>query len=264
MGDKTSLGDRMKSYEEAVGKTLLRRTPAIVRVDGKAFHTFTRRLKEDIDPTVKYHFSHRFHKVMMGVANWLCHGMQGATLAYTQSDEISILLKDWETHDTQPWFDGKVQKITSISAGMASAYFQHSWQWEFGNDSPFTYIQELPVFDARVFNVPFADVDNYFIWRQRDAIRNSINYVGRKYFSQKQMHCLKTIQVKAMLFEKHGVQFDEYPIWEQRGACVDMMKAPYSSVPDAGLDNEIPVFSEDRKYITKHLEIITDDTDLRI
>lgn len=255
-----SLGDRMKRYEEAVGPTLLRRTPVIIRVDGKAFHTFTRKIKEHIDPTSKFHFSHRFHAVMMAVTKSMVENMQGAQVAYTQSDEISILVRDWDTLTTSAWFDYKVQKMNSVAAAMAASYFNFYWSFYFpelraGNP------EELALFDARSFNVPFADVDNYFIWRQKDAIRNSINFIARKYISHKKLEGKKTAEVIDMLLELHGVKWSEYPIWEQRGACTTTNEVSGVGFElRVAVDNEIPVFTEDRKYITKFLEIPADDT----
>jgi tRNA(His) 5'-end guanylyltransferase len=251
-----SLGDRMKRYEEAVGPTLLRRTPVIIRVDGKAFHTFTRRLTKELDPTAEFHFSHRFHTVMMNVAEQMTHGIQGAKVAYTQSDEISILLRDWDTLTTSAWFDYKAQKVVSVAASQAAAYFNFFWNEEFKDDAPITQVCGVAQFDARVFNMPFDDVANYFIWRQKDAMRNSVNFVGRKYFPHKKLEGKKTSEVKAMLFAQHGVQWDEYPIWEQRGSCITTN--PFDGNTRVQQDNYIPVFTEDRKYITRFLEIVDD------
>lgn len=246
----SSLGDRMKGYEEAVGPVLLRRTPVIIRVDGKAFHTFTKRITPETDQFHQDgHFSHSLHKVMIRTAAEACREMQNVVLAYTQSDEISFLLKDWNNHDTQQWFDGKVQKIVSVTASMITAYFNDSWDEWFpaaGSGRAF--------FDARAFNVPQHDVDNYFIWRQRDMLRNSVNYVARQYFSHKQLHGKNRQQVIEMLATEHGVDWEAYPLWEQRGACV---------VKRTGLDNQsylyaddnIPIFQESREYITRYIEL---------
>lgn len=269
MSDKTSLGDRMKGYEEAVGQTLLRRTPVIVRVDGKAFHTFTRRITEHVEPDVKYHFSKRLHNVMMLTAGAMMLQMQNCQMAYTQSDEISFLFNDWKTLDCQQWFDAKTQKIISVSAAMAATYFNHFWSNEFGDelvnppegyDSPRRvapdYWAELALFDSRAFNVPREDVDNYFIWRQRDAMRNSVNYIARKFFSHKKLEGLNGLQVKNKLFAEHGVQWDEYPTWEKRGACVHRhMELYLLSDKQYVTDDEIPVFTENREYITRFLRV---------
>jgi len=219
--NQDSLGDRMKRYEEAVGPTLLRRTPVIIRVDGKAFHTFTRRITKELDPSDEFHHSIRLHRVMMNVALQMTHIIQGAQFAYTQSDEISILLRDWDTLTTSPWFDYKTQKMTSVAASMAATYFNFYWNEEFKEDAPITQVCGLAQFDARAYNVPFADVDNYFIWRQKDAIRNSVNFIARKYLSHKSLEGKKVAEVKEMLFALPDcIVWENYPTWEKRGACI--------------------------------------------
>lgn len=265
MTDKTTLGDRMKGYEEAVGSTLLKRTPVIIRVDGKAFHTYTKKITTAVEPATEFHFSQRLHNVMNNTAFAMCHKIQNSVFAYTQSDEISILLRDWDTLNTQQWFGGKVQKIASVAGAMAASYFNWFWAQEFGepvydSHSPVEHPTpdhwgDLALFDARVFNVPYADVDNYFIWRQKDAIRNSINFIGRKYFSQKQMHGKNTTEVQLRLWEQHGVAWNSYPVWEQRGSCVFRNPNPLDSSTTHIIDDSPPVFTEDRMYVMQHLVV---------
>jgi tRNA(His) 5'-end guanylyltransferase len=243
----TALGDRMKSYEDAVGPVLLRRTPVIIRVDGKAFHTFTKRITPETDFLYQEgHFSPSLHGVMTRTAIEVCKEMQNVVLAYTQSDEISFLLKDWNTHDTQQWFDGKVQKIVSVTAAMITAHFNKLWPaWFEGTGSG------LALFDARAFNVPLQDVDNYFVWRQRDMLRNSVSFIARQYFSHKQLHGKNRQQVIEMLANERGVNWNSYPLWEQRGSCI--VKHPTDSQQGWIIDDDIPIFQEDREYIMSKL-----------
>lgn len=242
MSDNTDLGDRMKRYEEAAGSVLLRRTPVIVRVDGKAFHTLTKRISPDIDPTTDTHFSQKFHNVMLNVAKYCITNIQNSVLAYTQSDEISFLLKDWTRFETGQWFDGKVQKISSVTAAMAAVSFNHFWENEFNQTLS---EQQLALFDARCYNVPMDDVTNYFLWRQRDSMRNSVNFIARKFCSHKELQNMNGSQIKSHLWEKCGVAWDKYPLWEQRGSCVNSKGV---------IDDNIPVFSENRDYIQSLLE----------
>lgn len=245
----SSLVDRMKGYEEAVGSKVLRRTPVIIRVDGKAFHTFTKRITPETDPLHQEgHFSQSLHHVMTRTAAEVCREMQNVVLAYTQSDEISFLLKDWNNYDTQQWFDGKVQKIASVAASMTTAYFNNFWDVSFNDDTP-----ARAFFDARVYNVPHHDVDNYFIWRQKDMLRNSVNYIARQYFSHKQRHGKVVWQIIEMLSKEKGVEWGEYPLWEQRGSCI--IKRPICADQSLWLiDDDIPIFEDDREYILRTLE----------
>jgi len=247
MTDKTSLGDRMKRYEQSVSGLLIPRTPTIIRVDGKAFHTFTRKLTSKVDPSCATGPSADMHKIMMAVANALCSQIQNCVFAYSQSDEISFFLRDWDELGTQQWFGGKVQKIVSISAAMASVYFEVLWRNHWIHAHPTmvpTELPQQPLFDARVFQLPKEEVTNYFIWRQKDATRNSINFVARLYFSHKQLDGKNTSEVQDMLYNEHNVNWNDLATWKKRGACV----------VDGVLDDEIPIFTQDRSYIDRHLE----------
>jgi tRNA(His) guanylyltransferase len=210
---RDNLGDRMKGYENVFKQKLLRRTPVIIRVDGKAFHTFTKILTPEFDPTSAYGPSERMHKVMMQTAKELCENIQNCVFAYTQSDEISLLLRDWDKLTTDQWFDGTVQKIASVSAAMATSYFAHAWHDE-------TNIFPKAVFDSRVYNLPPEEVVNYFIWRQQDTTRNSVQFIARKYFSHKQLHGKNNSEIQEMLFHEHDCNWNDYAIWKKRGACV--------------------------------------------
>lgn len=176
-----SLGDRMKGYEDCNRIKLTRRTPVIMRLDGRAFHTVTRGCDKPFDDkiidTMQDTGMHVFEKV------------QGAKIGYIQSDEISILLTDYDTLTTAAWFDNNVQKMCSIAASMASVRFSLAWG--------------KPVeFDARVFNLPKEEVINYFRWRYNDWLRNSIQMFARAHFSQKQLNKKSTADMHEMM---HGI-----------------------------------------------------------
>lgn len=173
-----SLGDRMKRYEAVCTHTLTRRVPVIVRVDGRAFHTLTRRFSKPFDMN--------FIGAMQTAAVKLLDEMQGCVLAYVQSDEASFLLTDWEKTTTEPWFGYEVNKIVSISAATMSVLFYRELldRW-LGPDDERKF---RPVFDARAFNIPLDDVSNYFLWRAKDWNRNSIQMYTRSFFSHKQCH----------------------------------------------------------------------------
>lgn len=251
MTDKTSLGDRMKGYEAVQQSTLLRRTPIIIRVDGKAFHTYTRKYNitppGDGDP-----FSPVLHYLMLQTAQQLCGNIQNAVLAYTQSDEISILLRDYDKHETQQWFGGKLQKMASVSAAMATAYFNwYVMKYDAAPDTLFAH--QAPLFDARVFNLPKEEVTNYFIWRQQDASRNSVSMLARHYFSQKEVMNKDNSAMQDMLHAIFKVNWNDLETWKRRGSCVvrNPLAKEYPATEAWITDKEIPIFTQDRDYIEK-------------
>ena len=190
---KDSLGDRMKRYEGISKNYLTRRVPAVIRLDGKAFHTFTRGMKKPFDPVLV--------NTMQETMKYLCENIQGCVLGYTQSDEITLVLTDYATITTDAWFGYGVQKMASIAAAMATLAFNERFV-ENANAALQYYDMESSVegalrfdysiyqrkfnqalFDARVFSVPRDEVCNCLIWRQQDATRNSIEAVGQANFS---------------------------------------------------------------------------------
>jgi len=260
--DKTTLGDRMKQYEATSKTKLLRRTPVIIRIDGKAFHTFTKRFHGSFNDTM--------HELMVGTTELLCSSVQNAVLGYTQSDEISILLNDWKTLETDQWFGGAVQKMASVSASLATGYFNALYHTHCDShaESQVNFLHETAFFDARVFNIPREEVVNYFIWRQQDASRNSVQMLGREYFSHKELHKKNNSQIQDMLMLEKGVNWNDMDTWKKRGTCVvrkteliatdwRYVDGDQSLVTDVEtversrivIDEEIPIFTKDRRYI---------------
>lgn len=192
-----SLGDRMKNYYENRSRHYLtRRTPVIIRLDGKAFHTFTRHCLKPFDT----HFAH----AMDSTAHFLLCNIQGAKMAYVQSDEISILVTDFDKLETDAWFDYNIQKMCSVSAAMASTYFS-----VMGNPCP-SHPQKLAYFDSRVFNIPKEEVVNYFRWRYMDWLRNSIQMLAQSLYSHKELAGKKKADLHEMCFQK-GVNWADSP-----------------------------------------------------
>lgn len=223
-----NLGDRMKkNYEDRTRYSLPRRTYTLIRVDGKAFHGL--KLEKPFDRS--------FMGAMRSTALALCQEIQGAKFAYTQSDEISILVTDFDQITTEAWFDGNIQKIVSISAAIASVNFNwYYWSEEKTNN--------VHVFDSRVFTIPDPiEVENYFIWREQDATRNSIQMAAGSVFSHKQMHKKNTSDLQEMLHSK-GINWNDYRTDEKRGSVV-------RKDPEKGwlIDMNIPVFTQDRSYL---------------
>lgn len=200
---KTTLGDRMKTYEAVTRAVLPRRTYTIIRVDGRAFHAYLRGATKPYDLD--------FMGDMNAVAMALCNEISGAVFAYTQSDEISVLITDFATPGTQPWFGGVVHKMVSISAALATAVL---------NDRV-TRPGTLPLFDSRVFTIPDAsEVANYFVWRQRDCVRNSITMAAQAQFSHKRLHGVTTKQMQELLFTECGINWNDYAAGCKRGRVV--------------------------------------------
>jgi tRNA(His) guanylyltransferase len=197
-----SLGDRMKgNYEDRTRMHLPRRTNTIIRVDGKAFHTFTRDCKRPFDSELM--------DAMNRTAIALCEGIQGAKIGYVQSDEISIWITDYDELTTDAWFDGNIQKVVSVAASIATAAFNKVWMlrnhalWHANKPGavyPTDYVPAM--FDARAFTIPeVAEVANYFLWRTRDASRNSVQMVARSTFSHKKLENKSTNDLKKMIKE---------------------------------------------------------------
>lgn len=200
-----SLGDRMKSYEQAWRQILPPRLPILVRLDGRAFHSLTRKMEKPFDKEMT--------AAMDGVTIELAEHTQGCILAYTQSDEISLLLQQDGTINTQAAFGGVLQKITTLLASQASVLFNEQME----TMSPLgRRFDPLPTFDARAWVMPWDDVPNYFLWRYKDWRRNSVNMLGRAHFSHKEMAGKSVDDILLMLSAK-GVYWDEFEYRDQYG-----------------------------------------------
>ena len=263
--DKDVIGSRMKEFYENISKTkLLRRTPVAIRIDGKAFHTFTKGLKKPFDDILV--------KSMQDTMKYLCENIQGCVLGYTQSDEITLILIDYQTLTTSAWFDYEVQKICSISASMATKAFNRTFrtralaclddmhkQWN-RNDEDKKYEKTLEKclkiegeFDSRCFNIPKEEVTNLIFWRQNDASKNSIQMVGRAYFSHAELKNKNLNEIQDMLYDKHNINWNNYPIALKRGsACIKNENGWI-------IDTHMPILKgNDRNYVDKLIYIEED------
>lgn len=270
---KDSLGDRMKGYENISRNYLIRRVPVIIRLDGKAFHTFTRGMQKPFDPVLT--------QAMQQTMKSLCENIQGCVLGYTQSDEITLVLTDYATIKTDAWFGYNIQKMTSIAASMATLAFDREFiiahgEWfdkSFDNGVSdqigFSQLDDLYIskkhralFDARVFSIPKEEVCNCLIWRQQDATRNSIEAVGQSQFSQSQLHKKNCNEIQEMLWTEKGINWNDFPTESKRGSCCikQLIKAPMDDPQHLGqqitvtrrkwvIDREIPIFTQDRAYV---------------
>lgn len=260
-----NLGDRMKAYEDAYRIGLPIRLPVIIRIDGKAFHTYTAQkthikgVEKPVDPGMV--------ECMNDTAIELCKEVQGCQIAYVQSDEISLLLNNYRTNETQPWFDNNLQKMVSISSAIASVTFtDNSWKiWgvDYSNEDPF-YIKIPAHFDARAFILPKEEVCNYFLWRQQDATRNSVQMLARSLYSHKECTNKNNSELQELIFQK-GINWNDCPISQKRGRCIIKTKVMKKGAnPKTGqvfdaertewvVDNEIPIFSQDRHYVEQFI-----------
>ncbi len=219
-----SLGDRMKGYEDLCRIKLMKRAPTIIRIDGKAFHTYLAGAKKPFDPSVTSSMIFAARQVMKEIGGT-------ARFAYTQSDECSIVLNNALDLTTTPWFDNNLQKMVSVAASVFTQAF---------NDDYFVSSRTHRAhFDARAFVLPeLEEMCNYMIWRQQDATRNSIRMYAATLFSHNELHSVSNA-AQDMMFKKTGFNWNDAQTWTKRGTIVTRK----------GIDTEIPIFTADRDYL---------------
>lgn len=263
---KDSLGDRMKLFYENRSKTyLVRRMPVIIRLDGCHFHTFTRGFDKPFDKVLI--------ETMQETTLELCKSIQGCVLGYTQSDEITLVLTDYKSLESESWFDYSVQKLCSVSASLATLYFNKIFRkkvQEFSNEhykeiteaktsqqgDAFLFlmqglmksynlaIETGATFDSRCFNIPKEEVTNCVLWRQQDCSRNSVSSLAQAHFSHKALQGKKSNEMQDMLMEKFGINWNNLTVVEKRGTCVRKTENGWV------IDLDIPIFvGEGRLYI---------------
>lgn len=259
-----NLGIRMKENYENIAKTkLVRRMPVAIRIDGKAFHTFTRGFEKPFDNILI--------QTMQETMKYLCENIQGCIFGYTQSDEITLILVDYEKLETCAWFDYEVQKMCSISASMATMIFNKIFSnnvrieimdykssivpqsMEF-QQKIMKYHEILTnamvkgaMFDARCFNIPKEEVTNLIYWRQLDATRNSIQMVAQSQFSHKELQGLSCNKLQDKLLIEKNINWNNYPTEVKRGSsCIKNEEGKWF------IDKEMPILKGiDRNYIDK-------------
>ena len=277
--DTSDLANRMKEYEKRNQYYLQKRTPVAIRVDGRSFHTFTKGFKRPFDDILM--------KSMQETAKYMCENIQGAKFAYVQSDEITIILVDYDTLETDCWFNYRTDKLCSISASMATMAFNRvfvknvdEWgrltfpNWDEGgtneevdvdllklNDAYQRAIGKGAMFDARCFNIPKEEVTNLIYWRQLDAARNSVQMVGQANFSHKELQNKSCNMIQDMLHEQKGINWNDFPVDCKRGAAVIKKKIGTNIAAACGIagatyenrwviDRNMPILKgEDRAYV---------------
>ena len=271
-----NLGDRMKTYENVTRTYLTRRTPVIIRIDGKAFHSFTKGFEKPFDSVLV--------EAMQQTMKYLCENIEGCVLGYTQSDEITLVLCDYKKLTSQAWFDNNIQKICSVSASMATMVFNRYFE-EIAQKWKDTEFSKIPIegvevtdkaqeekwnkyssahnaalvkgamFDSRVFNIPKEEVNNCLLWRQQDATRNSVQSVAQANFSHRQLEGKNCNELQEMLWQEKGINWNDYPTNLKRGSCC--VKSTYTLEVDGKdiqrsrwiIDNDIPIFSQNPWYV---------------
>lgn len=280
---RDDLGTRMKTFYEGIPKTrLMRRCPVAIRIDGKAFHTFTRGFNKPFDEVLI--------EAMQETMKYLCENIQGCVLGYTQSDEITLILVDYNKLNSSAWFDYEVQKMCSIAASMATMAFNRFFMYEYEefnrwvnegnptdedrrlNDIYYDAMCKGAMFDARCFNIPKEEVTNLIYWRQLDASRNSIQMVGQANFSHKELQNKSCNQIQDMLMEQKGINWNDLPTYQKRGACciknshivrrssdgtaLCIIKDPGKPTNEWIIDKNIPIFKGcKREYIDKLINV---------
>jgi tRNA(His) 5'-end guanylyltransferase len=223
---KDDLGRRMKrDYEDALRVFLPRRAYTVVRIDGRAFHTFTGELDRP--------YCRALAGALDQAALHLCREAIGCAFAYGQSDEYSFLLSDAEAEDAPLWFDGNVQKIVSVSASLFTAAFLRCFE------SP-----RLAAFDSRVMSIAQRrEVARYFLWRQLDASANSLNMLASAHYSHAELLEKTTAEKHEMLHAK-GVNWARQPSDFKRGRVVRRVAGGTWEV-----DLDIPIFNREPSYL---------------
>lgn len=262
------LGTRMKKYESSFNSTYPQRLPLILRFDGVHFHNMVKKWK------CKKPFDKDLIDAMHETTKYLCETIPGSQIGYCQSDEISILVRDDMSNESQPWFGKEINKILSVSAAKATKAFIYNYF--FLKKKELINIEHLPEFDCRGYVVPENEVLNSLLWRQQDCTKNSIQMMTRSKFSHKQLEGKSGNEMQEMLFSEHGINWNDTPIHLRRGACIVKMEVT-SEVPDRDptgkiipgqvktiirnkwqIDYNIPIFSKDKNYINRFCKLATE------
>ena len=275
--DTSDLAKRMKDYEMRDRYFLQKRIPVAIRVDMRAGHTFTRGFKRPFD--------YIFMKSMQETAKYMCENMGNAKFAYVQSDEITIILTDYDTLETDCWFNYRTDKLCSISASMATMAFNKYFEENVTNEvleykmvphcveiqqeikeyhnTLIAALDKGAMFDARCFNIPKEEVTNLIYWRQLDASRNSIQMVGQANFSHNELQNKSCNDIQDMLMLQKNINWNDFPTYQKRGSCIVKSDEKETITEDnIGtkmtirskwiIDKEMPILKgKDRAYIDK-------------
>lgn len=259
--NKDALGERMRqNYEYPYRFFFTKRTPVIIRIDMNNAHVFTSFMKKPFDPI--------FVESMHNTAVALCEQLTNVEFAYVQSDEINLLLIDYKKITAGQWQSGNVQKMVSLSASIATIEFNRVYTHAILNHSELdaesidqysSRINKM-TFDACAFNIPESEITNYFIHRQTECSKNSVQAAGSFYFAAEKLQNLNNITIQEKL-KGIGINWNNYPIFFKRGICTKKEEyTVHDEYKDEDIvrtrwiiDYEIPVFAKDRNYVGKFL-----------
>ena len=260
--DTSDLAKRMKDYEIRDRYFLQKRIPVAIRVDMRAGHTFTKGFERSFDKV--------FMKSMQETAKYMCENIGNAKFAYVQSDEITIILVDYDTLETDCWFNYRIDKLCSVAASMATMafnkfftknvnYFEMTHEHD---DTINEYCTTLvnaaekgAMFDARCFNIPKEEVANLIYWRQLDATRNSIQMVGQANFSHSELQGKSCNMIQDMLLTQKDINWNDFPVPCKRGtACRKVTRevniaGTIDTISTWELDFDMPILKDDWNYV---------------
>lgn len=261
MGKDKSLGDRMKEYENCYGFKVPNRSYVIIRLDGKGFSKYTKKFEKPFDDLLS--------NVMDAATIELCKYMTPA-FAYTQSDEVSLVFSTIDNIDAEMVFDGKLQKLCSISASKMTATFNKtmlrllmSFKYTPEEIMEKLITGEFPeidaVFDSRVFVIPdIREVSNYFVWRQQDCTRNSVSMAASANFSHKLLEGKSSSDKQEMLFQEKGINWNDYAVKYKRGTVIKkqqyVVEGPNGEEATRNKwlpDYNTPIFTQESDYLYK-------------
>jgi len=268
--ENQSLADRIKNYENTTRKYLPSKCYTLIRLDGKAFHTFTRHFKKPYDD--------RLIEAMQQTTKYLCSHIQGCKVGYTQSDEITLVLTDFDNEKTNAWLNGNIQKISSISASMAST-FLYFYLVNYTNIYDEKDISDIPIFDSRVWTLDDKyEVFNTILWRQHDCTKNAIQGLAQSVFSHKECinkNCKKLIDY----LKEKGLNFDHYLSYIKFGTLVykestlhegkimdafgNSISKGFSMNSSWVIDTNCPKLDENKDYLLNKLNTFTNIKDCK-
>lgn len=235
------LGDRQKEYENVFRHVLPRRCNVIIRVDGKAFHTYAKNCKKPFDDDLI--------DDMNNTAIELCENIQNCCLAFVQSDEISLFLCDYKSIESESWFGNNIQKMVSVSASIATAKFNQlrlfrsyskpmtdEQDTEYYESVIYDYVAKhikdfnLAHFDSRIWILPnISEVANYYYWRMQDCSRNSLQMLARSHFSHQELENKDSIQIHDLLHSKN-INWNDLDAKYKRGRLIKKFKEPFEKI----------------------------------
>lgn len=240
---KDEFGNRMKKFEKKSVGMVDSNMPVFVRLDGKAFHTWTRGFDKPFDE--------RLNQIFQYATRMTCEEVGQVIMAYSQSDEVTFLLDGWKRPESQIYFGGKIQKIVSVMSSVFTAYFNNNGIMESLRDIK----NSLAFFDARVWNVPEHEIENVFIWRQMDVRRNSVSGLGQSLYSHKELHKKSSKEIQHMCYNEKGMDWNDLSNIQKWGFVV--RKRYYNASMGDGevirsewiVDEHIPYFVDNRQYL---------------